>query len=195
MRVQTGDAFGRRVVLGSPGWWDRPPRKKCSLSPRKGGVSMDRVFRAVIAQTMLFVVMSPIGQVRAEGLEQAWGIAVRINDRLQSQQLLSNAAGADLSAAKRARLPSVGTQNYNFLLTNAPTLNLGGAGMSPSTGLPHYLGLFGPHQNDLPISLTFATVPLYTGGKLLRDIDAAGYRVNTQRKEEFRTARPKVGGG
>ena len=149
---------------------------------------MDRVSRAVIALTMLFVFSWPVRQVRAEGLEQAWGIALQINDRLQSQQILSTAAGSDLSAAKRARLPTVNTQNYNFLLSNAPTVNLGGAGMSPSTGLPHYFGLFGANQNDLPISLTFATVPLYTGGKLLRDIDAAGYRVNTQRNEEFRSA-------
>jgi outer membrane protein len=124
---------------------------------------------------------------RAEGLEQAWGIALRVNDRLQSQQALSTAAGSDLSAARRARLPTVSTQNYNFLLTNSPTINLGN-GVSPSTGLPHYFPALGRNQNDLPISLTFATLPLYTGGKLLRDIDAAGFRVNAQRNEESRTA-------
>jgi outer membrane protein len=158
-----------------------------SRSPRKGGGSMDRVFRALIALSTLFLLSSLARQALAEDLEQAWGIALRVNDRLQSQQFLSTAAVSDLSAAKRARLPTVSTQNYNFLLTNSPTVNLG-SGVSPSTGLPHYFPALGQNQNDLPISFTFATLPLYTGGKLLRDIDAAGHRVATQRNEESRTA-------
>jgi outer membrane protein TolC len=36
--------------------------------------------------------------------------------------------------------------------------------------------------------LTFASVPLYTGGKLLRNIDAADAQLGAQRSEEFRTA-------
>ena len=134
---------------------------------------MKDVSRAAVAIVVIIILGSQPRLARAENLEQAWGIALRVNDGLQSQQLLSTSEMADLSAAKRARLPTVSSQNYNFLLSNAPTLNLGGAGMSPSTGLPHYLGLFGPNQNDLPVSLTFASVPLYTGGKLLRNIDAA----------------------
>ena len=118
---------------------------------------------------------------------EIWCVSPGVNDRLQSQQFLSTAAGTDLSAAERARLPTVSTQNYNFLLTNSPTVNLG-SGVSPSTGLPHYFPALGQNQNDLPISFTFATLPLYTGGKILRDIDAAGHRVATQRNEESRTA-------
>jgi outer membrane protein TolC len=149
---------------------------------------MDRVSRAGVAIAALLALAWPIPEARAENLEQAWGVALRVNQGLQSQQFTSLSTGADLSAAKRARLPTVSTQNYNFALTNSPALNLGGSGVSPSTGLPHYLGLFGRNQNDLPISLTLASVPLYTGGRLLRDIDAAGHRVNAQRSEEFRTA-------
>ena len=40
----------------------------------------------------------------------------------------------------------------------------------------------------MPVSLTFASVPLYTGGKLLRNIDAADAQLGAQRSEEFRTA-------
>ncbi|MHC5537258.1 TolC family protein [Singulisphaera rosea] len=148
---------------------------------------MTRISGAVLALTALLAVGQPVREARAESLDHAWGIALQVNDRLQSQHVLSNAAGGDLSAAKRARLPTVTTQNYNFLLTNSPTVNLGSR-ISPSTGLPHYFPAIGQNQNDLPISLTFANLPLYTGGKLLRDIDAAGFRMNTQRHEESRTA-------
>ncbi len=50
------------------------------------------------------------------------------------------------------------------------------------------LPIFGPGQRDLPVSLTFASVPLYTGGRLLRNIDAAGAQLGAQRSEEVRTA-------
>ena len=38
------------------------------------------------------------------------------------------------------------------------------------------------------MSLTFANLPLYTGGRLRRNIDAASAQVGAQRTEEFRTA-------
>jgi outer membrane protein TolC len=56
------------------------------------------------------------------------------------------------------------------------------------TGLPQTLPVLGPGQRDLPVSLTYANLPLYTGGRLPRNIDAAGAQVGAQRSEEFRTA-------
>ena len=48
--------------------------------------------------------------------------------------------------------------------------------------------ILGPGQRNLPVSLTFANLPLYTGGRLRRNIDAASAQVVAQRTEEFRTA-------
>ncbi len=67
-----------------------------------------------------------------------------------------------------------------------------GSGSGGLSGLgslfPSALPIFGPGQRDLPVSLTFASVPLYTGGRLLRNIDAADAQLGAQRSEEFRTA-------
>ncbi len=156
-------------------------------SPRKGGDPVDRIVRAIILSSIVILFSSLAHSAQGEGLDQALGIALRMNDGLQSKQAFSVAAGSELDAAKRARLPTVSTQNYNFFLTNSPTVNLGSKASS-NTGLPHYFPALGPNQNDIPLSLTLATVPLYTGGKLLRDIDAAGHRVSTQKSEESRTA-------
>jgi outer membrane protein TolC len=50
------------------------------------------------------------------------------------------------------------------------------------------LPVLGPGQRDLPVSLVYANQPLYTGGRLLRNIDAADAQLGAQRSEEFRTA-------
>lgn len=132
---------------------------------------------------------------RGEGLDEAWAIALRSNQGLQSQQSQTVAAGLDHSAARAARLPTIRSRNFNAMFTNSPAfktpfqLGGGGGGGSPGQGAgsPYYHFL-GPNQNDLPISFTMATLPLYTGGRLLRDIDAAGERTTQARAEEYRTA-------
>lgn len=144
-------------------------------------------------------------ETKGEGLEEAWTIAIRVNQGLQSQQSQTAAAGHDLSAARAARMPTVRSQNYNIMFTNSPAVKTpfqtgGGAGGGGSGGggtaggqagqgrLSPYYHFLGPNQNDLPISFTMATLPLYTGGQLLRDIDAADERTAQARALEFRTA-------
>ena len=56
------------------------------------------------------------------------------------------------------------------------------------SGLPSAFPILGPGQRDIPVSLTFANLPIYTGGRLLRNIDAAGAQLGAQQSEEFRTA-------
>lgn len=146
-------------------------------------------------------------EARGEGLEEAWAIALRVNQGLQSQQSQTVAAGHDLSAARAARMPTIRSQNYNIMLTNSPATKTpfqaggggGGAGGGGASGgggggqaggerLSPYYHFLGPNQTDLPVSFTLATLPLYTGGQLLRDIDAAGERTAQARAIEFRTA-------
>jgi outer membrane protein len=145
---------------------------------------------AAIAIAAGFILIAPARPALCEDLQNAWGIALRVNEGLQAQQSQSVAAGFDLAAAKSARLPTVRTFNLNVALSNSPALktNLGTGAAAGGLALPSTFPILGRNQNDLPISLTTASLPLYTGGRLLRNIDAAGYQRDAQRTEEFRTA-------
>lgn len=152
-------------------------------------------------------------EARGERLDEAWAIALRVNQGLQSQQSQTTAAGFDSSAARAARMPTVRSLNYNIMFTNSPAAKTpfqagaggggggagsgGGAGGAPRPGpgagagsgqTSPYYHFLGVNQNDLPLSFTLATLPLYTGGQLLRDIDAADQRVVQARAEEHRVA-------
>jgi outer membrane protein len=142
-----------------------------------------------------FILAITACRARAEDLGQAWNIAIRLNQGLQAQQDLSVAARFDLAAAKAARLPTVRTQNYNALLSNSPTIKspfgtpTSTSGTTGATAsLAATFSVFGRNQTDLPISFTQASIPLYTGGRLKRNIEAAGYQLNAQQTQEFRTA-------
>jgi outer membrane protein len=143
-----------------------------------------------------------------EDLGDAWNIALRVNAGLQSQQATTVAQGLNLRAPRSDRLPRVRTFTFNSFLTVSPAVTsstflgtsaggkggTGGTGGGSGTGagtsvsFPSLLPILGPGQRDLPVSLTFASVPLYTGGRLLRNIDAADAQVGAQRSEEIRTA-------
>jgi outer membrane protein len=137
----------------------------------------------------------------AEDLQEAWAIALRVNAQLQAQQANSMAAGLNLRAAHADRLPSIRTFTFDALLTATPAFNTksflgssgggagtGGSGSGLPFGFPSSFQILGAGQRNLPISLTFANLPLYTGGRLLRNIDAAGAQLGSQRSEEFRTS-------
>jgi outer membrane protein TolC len=132
------------------------------------------------------------GRARGENLAEAWGIALRVNQQLQSQQAQSVAAGLNLSAARASRLPTFRTFTFDAFLTNSPKTktNFGNTSGSGTSGLtiPSTFPTLGPGQYNLPVSFSFASLPLYTGGRLLRGIDAASAQLGAQRSEEFRSA-------
>jgi len=141
---------------------------------------------------------TPSQPVMGENLDQAWETALRVNAQLQSEQALSMAAGLNVKAARADRLPSVRNFTFNAFLTATPSFStaalsgLGGARAGSGSagaggGLPMALPILGRNQTDLPVSLTFANVPLYTGGRLLQNINAAGAQLGAQRSEECRT--------
>jgi outer membrane protein TolC len=137
---------------------------------------------------------------RSEDLAQAWQIALRSNGLLQSQQAETTAAGLNVAAARSARLPTLRTYTFNAFLTATPEFrnNFFGAtskaGDAPPAGMtalpvpPSAFSFFGPGQRDLPASITYASVPLYTGGRIPRNIEAADAQLGAQRSEEFRTS-------
>jgi outer membrane protein TolC len=182
------------------------------------GDRMRKVWTRGAALLGVFALLGSSARVAAENLAQAWDIALHVNQRLQAQQAQTVAAGLDLKAAKSDRMPRVRTYTFNAFLTAQPAFSTreffgrsgatgaaggsgavagGGGGSSGSVpllnsgllpALPATVSIFGPGQRDLPVSLTFATVPIYTGGRLLRSIDAADAQVGVQRSEEFRSA-------
>ena len=152
------------------------------------------------------------GLARAETLQDAWAIALQVNQQLQSQQALSVSAGYSLAAARSARWPTARNLTFNAFLSATPAIAspfsgtsatggssagaLGSRGPSggsvldsaAATGLPSSFAILGPGQRDLPVSITYASIPLYTGGRLLSNIDAANAQVGSQRAEEYRSA-------
>ena len=139
--------------------------------------------------------------VLGEDLREAWDVAIRANAQLQAYQAESMAAGLNVSAARSDRLPSIRSFTFDALLTATPTVSTrsflgassggsrGGTGAAGLlSGFPSALPILGAGQRNLPVSLTFANLPLYTGGRLLRNIDAAGAKLGAQQSEEFRTA-------
>jgi outer membrane protein len=165
----------------------------------------------------IFVLGANSKWTRVENLRDAWSIALGVNQQLQSQQAQSNSAGLNLAAAKSARWPTVRNYTFesfltassavrnNFFGTSATGGGAAGVAGIPGqpgvaapgvplaqtaalAGLPNAFPILGPGQRNLPVSLTFANLPLYTGGRLRRNIDAASAQVGAQRAEEFRTA-------
>ncbi len=124
---------------------------------------------------------------------------------MQAEQATTASQGLNLKAAKSSRWPTIRSFTFNAFLTVTPAISTssflgssaggkagaggtGGSGAGAASLFPATLPIFGPGQRDLPVSLTFASVPLYTGGKLLRNIDAAHAQLGAQRSEEVRTA-------
>jgi outer membrane protein TolC len=160
-----------------------------------------RVSRVVVALPPAVGLLALLAPARAENLQQAWTIALSVNQQVQAQQAETLAAGLNLAAARSARLPTFRSFTFNSILTTAPRVNTrsffgapgsggagAGAGGLPGAGaLPAAISVLGPGQRDLPVSITYASVPLYTGGRNRRNIEAAGAQVGAQRSEEFRT--------
>lgn len=132
------------------------------------------------------------GPARGENLQDAWSIALRVNDELLARQNDSRAAALNVASARSARLPSVKNQTFNALIAPAPGFSVAGmsgagsagTGLGATTGLGSLAG----GQNDIPISNTSVSLPLYTGGRLKHNVAAASAQLGSQRAEEFREA-------
>lgn len=127
---------------------------------------------------------------RAENLADAWLMALSANPQLQAQRINTSAAGLNLSAAARRRLPTGSVNAIDAQLwTRTPGINTAGLGQGvaqPGTGT--FPLVFGANQNNIPIASTALTQPLYAGGRIRGNIEAAGAQAGQQRAEQFRTA-------
>jgi outer membrane protein len=154
---------------------------------------MSRPGQGLVGALVLGAMIAP-GSARAEDLNEAWAIALQVNSRLLAQQDESQAAASTVGAARSARLPSVKNQTYNVLLTPSPAFSAPGAGTASGAGgggtgaAGAGVAILGPAQVDIPLSNTAVVVPLYSGGRLKHNVQAAVAQLGVQRAEEFRTA-------
>ena len=75
------------------------------------------------APIVVFCLAATPGMARAENLQDAWAIALQVNQQLQSQQALSVSAGYSLAAARSARWPTVRNFTFNAFLSATPAFN------------------------------------------------------------------------
>jgi outer membrane protein TolC len=146
---------------------------------------MRRIARTVTALAGIGLAALP-SIATAENLAQAWDLALSVNQRLQAQQLQSAAASLELQAARAARLPTVRTTTQDLQLSTSPTIGPGAGRGTAGAGFPTTFGFLGRGQTNVPLSLTSATLPLYTGGKIRRNIDAANHQLGARRAQELR---------
>jgi len=111
----------------------------------------------------------------AESLQQAWNVALQVNHGLKAARENSSAAARQLEAAKAVRLPGLSLEAGYTMLQNEPATRAN----------------FGPAAAEFPIgernTLSYkamATLPLYTGGRISRGIDAAESAVRASRGQE-----------
>jgi len=125
---------------------------------------------------------------RAESLNQAWAIALSVNDGLQAQQAQSQASAMSLGAAQAARRPTVRNQTIDAMLTPSVSIaSITGAGTTSPASAGGSSKVPGSNQSNVPISLTMLNFPIYTGGRLRANVESARAQLGAQRTEEFRT--------
>ncbi len=140
-----------------------------------------RGLRGIVLTAAVLSVLWPSARARAEDLWQAWDIALRVDKALEASRDTSRAAGFDASAARSERLPQLATANLPTFLTSG--LSFPGA---PSGGTGTGAGAAPKGQQNFMISLTTATVPIYTGGRIRNTIDVRQYDLNAARADESR---------
>ncbi|ABM39467.1 MULTISPECIES: TolC family protein [Burkholderiales] len=104
------------------------------------------------------------GNAAAESLQQAWDIALTVDRGLKASRESTAAASSLLDAAKSARLPNLALEAGYTALDKAPAARVDFFGQSLQMPLA---------QKDSAAYRAMATLPLYTGGRIERGIDAA----------------------
>ena len=138
---------------------------------------------------MVLVVLSNAHAARGENLQQAWGVALSVNQQLQAQQQTSVAAAFDVKAAQSARYVSGRSYNVDAFLTPGK-----GSGTSTKAGSGNAAGAMAgsgelDRQSDIHPDLidTGVDPDLYRGqaveGPSTRQRPSSG----AQKATEFRT--------
>jgi outer membrane protein TolC len=100
-----------------------------------------------------------------ETLEDAWRAALAADGRLAAAEARTAASDAALSVARAERYPSVTATTATSHWRETPAFDFGAA------GIPSVLPLFG--GDTMNLATAHAELPLYTGGALTANIEAA----------------------
>ncbi|TWU35725.1 Outer membrane efflux protein [Novipirellula aureliae] len=114
-----------------------------------------------------------------ESLEDAWAMAVAVDQKLQSKANVTGAAVYAHEAAKSARNPSLRTFNSYTALDREPGIGVNIPGLT-SLGF----GSLPIGEKDFFSSATFASVPLYTSGRIRSTINATCANVQASRFDQ-----------
>ena len=112
------------------------------------------------------------GNAAAETLLQAWEVALSVDHPLKAARENTAAAANLLEASKAARLPSVGVEAGYTSMNVEPALMFGSAQVPTA-------------QKDSTAYKAMAVLPIYTGGRIERGIDAASASLEAARYGEI----------
>jgi len=120
-----------------------------------------------------------VSGVRAESLEEAWGIALAVDQRLHAAAETTGSAAETLASTKANRYPTMTNEGGYFALSAQPSYK---ADLSP-------LGVFPiPFvQQGFFADLNLVRQPLYTSGRIKNSIAAAEAGVHAAQSDEVRT--------
>jgi len=118
-----------------------------------------RKFRGALLITALIA-----GNAAAESLQQAWDTALAVDRGLKATRENTAVTASLLEAAKSARLPNVALEAGYTALDNTPAAKAEFFGQSLQMPLA---------QKESGAYKAMATLPLYTGGRIERGIEAA----------------------
>jgi outer membrane protein TolC len=111
-----------------------------------------------------FATMLIINAVHAESLQQAWDIVLAVDRGLKASHENTAAAASLLEAARSTRLPNVALEAGYTAFDNTPAAKADFFGQSLQMPLA---------QRESAAYTAKASLPLYTGGRIERGIDAA----------------------
>lgn len=132
---------------------------------------------AALYSILLISIIS--SQVFAETLEDAWKIALSVDNRLQASRKNIESNKQTLLAAKAARLPSLNLESGYTILNNTPAALI----ESPSSPVREF-----PMSEDKSLSYkTTLTFPIFTSGHISNGINAASSGLNTSIQDERKT--------
>lgn len=115
---------------------------------------------------------------RGEDLAEAWAVAIAADRRFSAVRHVTESARASVSAAEGARLPRLSLEGGYTALDNAPT-NRVTIPPLPTIEVPQTDDRYWSYQASV-------SLPLYTGGRISRGIDAARASLDAQNADESR---------
>jgi outer membrane protein len=118
----------------------------------------------------------------AETLDEAWNIALSADQRLQASRERVRSAECTHAAATANYWPSVSNLTGYTFLSDAPTVNFSLPAPVPISGGFPIL------DDKFVANSTIVKMPVYTGGRITRAVDAASSQISAARNEEVRTS-------